>query len=790
MFKINTTYLSIKIDIKKTISWDTFLEHIMKKTIISFIILFSLINFFCSTGVYYVKPPDWSNLNKRDSTIKFYSQYLKDRKFFLDPGHGGNDRRNHGPREDVIEADINLKLSLTLKDYLEKAGAKVFMSRIKDTSIELLERAGLANKSGADMFISVHHNALGNDDHYTNYTSTWYHALEGDDAYHPSNHDIAKYVQRDLAYVMGNNGPLSSFDGTMSDYTVYPNSGFAVLRNTEIPGILIEGSFFSSYYEEQRLKLPEFNEIEAWGVFRGLAKYLRAGIPNLEFIGNSVFEEYKPLIKIKVSDKRGINSKTIEVKLDKKEIDFNYNAKENIISFTPREDLANGEHLLDVTVENKNGNHSFPFIKKITISSPPVSIKTEVIPKTIPPMRNAQSNLFISVYDKNNNPVADGTEIKISITSGSCPYSIRTKNGRAHVYLNASGQKGFGLVMLNIGDLRAEDTLFYFFKKEKYISGVIKDNQNNPIEGAGVILPREEASIFSSPNYILSLEGGKFMFSTELSDTINLNVLKDGYFGKSIGYHLESDINLWDISLSKVNNGVLYDKVFVIDPRYGGNEKGENYNGKNAADVNLEIANYLYSMLKAAGAKAYLTRDKDAAIPDEERAKVTQKFKTGNYIRIDVSKGENVNIIQYPNIPNSRFSHNLFKGINKITKLDTGVINTSREDIFSWSGIGTVSISLPGLNSNYFKSDNIKFLESQIAWGIYTGILLNNGSSEGKSIKARIEPTDNKEKGGIEAVLDNCLISVTNKKGEIEFYNITGGDGQITILSDGKFEIK
>jgi N-acetylmuramoyl-L-alanine amidase len=762
----------------------------MKKNFLFFAMIFSLVNFFCSPSVYYVKPPDWSSQNKKDSTIKYYSQYFKDWKFFIDPGHGGNDRRNHGPKEDVIEADINLKLSMTLKDYLEKAGAKVFLSRIKDTSVELSERSKLSNNSGADIFISVHHNALGNDDHFTNYTSTWYHAREGDDSYHPSNHDIARYVQRDLAYVMGNNGSLSSFDGTMSDFIVYPNSGFAVLRNAEIPAILIEGSFFSSYYEEQRLKIPEFNEIEAWGVFRGLGKYLKAGIPSLEFIGKPVFEDHKPLIKIKVSDKKGINPKTIEVKLDKKEIEFKYDSKTNIISFTPHEKLKNGEHLLDITVENMNGNHSFPFKKKIVISSPPHSMKTEIIPKTIPPLRNSQSNLYISVFDKDNDPVADGTEIKLSITSGSCPLSVRTKDGKAHVYLNTSSQKGFGIVMLRAGNIRAEDTLNYFFTKEKYISGIIKDNQNNPIEGAGIVLPGEETSLFTSPNYILSQDGGKFIFSADLNDTININVLKDGYFGKSIGYHLEPDINFWNITLDKVNDAVLYDKVFVIDPRYGGNEKGEIYNGKTSADVNLEIGNYLLSMLRAAGAKAFLTREKDMTIPEEERAKITEKFKTGNYIRIDISSGEKVNITQYPNIPNTRFSHGIFKGINKITGLDTGKISEAKQDIFSWSGISTTSISLPGLNSGYFKSNNLKFLESQIAWGIYAGILLNNGYKEGKTIKAIIEPKENKEKGGIEAVLDNCLISVTNDKGEIEFYNINGGDGKITILSDGKFEIK
>jgi len=238
----------------------------MKKIISLVIILGSLFYFSCgpSIHVHYVQPTDWSNKSKQDSTIKYFSQYLKGWKFFIDPGHGGEDRRGKGPKGDAVEADVNLRVSLALSDYLERAGAEVILSRYKDSTVALSDRSLLANASDCDIFISVHHNAVGGSDRLTNYTSTWYHAQEEHSDYNPCNWDIAKYIQRDLAYVMGNNGPLASFDGTLSDFIVYPRSGFSVLRHTTIPAVLIEGSFFSSTYEEQRLKLPEFNDIQAW----------------------------------------------------------------------------------------------------------------------------------------------------------------------------------------------------------------------------------------------------------------------------------------------------------------------------------------------------------------------------------------------------------------------------------------------------------------------------------------------------------------------------------------------
>jgi N-acetylmuramoyl-L-alanine amidase len=757
----------------------------MKKIFLFLVITLSLTSFYCGTSVYYVKPPDWANPVRQDSAIKYYSQFLKGWKFYLDPGHGGNDRFNKGPKKDVIEADINLKLGLTLRDYLQRAGAVVYISRDVDTTIDLLDRSKFSNQSGADLFVSIHHNALGNDDHFTNFTSTWYHAVDGDKDYHPVNHDMAKYVQRDLAYVMGNPGSLGSFDGTLSDYTVYPNSGFSVLRNANIPAILIEGSFFSSYYEEQRLKIPEFNEIEAWGVFKGLGKYFRAGIPKLEIIGETSFEIYKPTIKIKATDKNGINSNSIFLKLDNDTIKTEFDKSTGIISFTPASDLTNGKHLLDVIVENKNGNHSFPFKKNINIAPPTATLKMEIYPKQIPPDRDAISLIQVLALDKKGNPVADGTRIKFSITSGSIDYSASTINGKAFVYSKASGQRGYGIITAESGEVRLQDTVRYFGSKSKYILGKISDPEGKPIAGCGVVLPRTETMLFSLPNYIITTEDGKYIISEEFGDSVNLTYLKDGYFGKVVNVNLNNGVNRTDIILEKVANAVLFNKTFVIDPRYGGSEKGGTVGDLNASKVNLEIANYLFNLLKAAGAKVLLTRDSDITISEEERTKITQDIKRGFYIRIDVSKDEKFSVYQYPNISNTNFSRNIIKMLHETTKIDSNDIKSARDGIFSLSGIGTISVSLPSLKSSYFKSNNLKFLESQIAWGIFRGILSHSGMKEGKTVESKII-IDGKPAVGIDAVLDSSLISASDNNGNVKFYNVTGGDGKVTKLVETK----
>jgi len=314
-------------------------------------------------------PPDWKNVSEREKTIADYSKYLSGRKIFLDPGHGGEDRRNTNKKGDVVEADVNLRVALNLKKYLEAAGARVFISRIKDTTVALGDRSVISNKSGAEIFISIHHNAPGKmEDDYTNYTSVYYHAKETDFEHEPCDRDIARYIERDLAYVMGNPGGLGSFDGTYSDYRIYPGEGFSVLRKKTIPGVLVECAFHTSRLEELRLNNEDFNQIQAWGIFRGFAKYLKAGIPEISILSDSLKSDNNNLrMSFIISDTAGVNDKSIQVFINNEEKDFTFDKISNLLTIK-MEDVHPGIYPLRIIAANKNGNHSFPFRKKIVVS--------------------------------------------------------------------------------------------------------------------------------------------------------------------------------------------------------------------------------------------------------------------------------------------------------------------------------------------------------------------------------------------------------------------------------------
>lgn len=322
-----------------------------------------------SSKIYYDIPIE---LKSPESTQKFiddYFPYLSGRKIFLDPGHGGNDRKNKGYQGLAIEADVNLHVALYLRDFLEKAGVDVIMSRVIDSTVDLKERSRLANISGADIFISIHHNATASeDDDYTNYTATYYHATDSDYGYEPCQRDLARYVERDLAYAMRNSGGPGSFDGTYSDYSIYPGQGFSVLRETDIPSILVECGFHTHHLEERLLTVDEFNKIEAWGIFRGLCRYFKAGIPEIipvtdssDYNNGDVNKNYF------LQDSLGIDPNSIVVQFDSvKTLNYTFDIKTNILGINLI-DVKSGTHEIRINAANKNGNHNFPFRKQIIV---------------------------------------------------------------------------------------------------------------------------------------------------------------------------------------------------------------------------------------------------------------------------------------------------------------------------------------------------------------------------------------------------------------------------------------
>ncbi len=226
-------------------------------------------------------PPDYAlqRIDTPEYPVPPYAKFLQGVRICLDPGHGGDAHKRgykRGPTG-VREAEMNLRIAQYLRDFLEAAGAEVKLTREADIALSLADRANIANEWGADLFISLHHNAIGGKPH-VNYTTVWYHR---DVDHRPANLDLARYLcdglYDSIALEQITDVPLKS------DQLMY-DSGFGILRHADVTAALTESSFFTNPDEEQRLRSPAYNLLEAYGLFVGLAKYAAAGLPRARLI--------------------------------------------------------------------------------------------------------------------------------------------------------------------------------------------------------------------------------------------------------------------------------------------------------------------------------------------------------------------------------------------------------------------------------------------------------------------------------------------------------------------------
>lgn len=144
-------------------------------------------------------------------------------KVYIDPGHGGTDPGAIG--NGLVEKVWNLEVALKLEKKLKDLGHQVKMSRRTDKGLSLSARAADANKWGADVFISIHFNAGGG--------FGW-----EDFIYNGSiQANTKKYQDQVHAAVI----PILSKHGLGNRGKKRAN--FAVLRETKMEAVLIEGGF-------------------------------------------------------------------------------------------------------------------------------------------------------------------------------------------------------------------------------------------------------------------------------------------------------------------------------------------------------------------------------------------------------------------------------------------------------------------------------------------------------------------------------------------------------------------
>ncbi|PRX17800.1 N-acetylmuramoyl-L-alanine amidase [Orenia metallireducens] len=178
---------------------------------------------------------------------------LSRKKIVIDAGHGGHDPGAIGPMG-VMEKEVNLKIAHKVNSMLKRKGYNTVMTRDNDRFIPLDGRAEIANTLNADIFISIHANSHPRIS--VNGTETYAHWNASKD-----NWALAWYVQSEMIKRIG-----------LSDKGLKA-ANFSVLRNTEMPAILVESGFLSNPTEERLLKSDNFQQKVAEGIVAGIEKY-------------------------------------------------------------------------------------------------------------------------------------------------------------------------------------------------------------------------------------------------------------------------------------------------------------------------------------------------------------------------------------------------------------------------------------------------------------------------------------------------------------------------------------
>lgn len=178
-------------------------------------------------------------------------------KVVIDPGHGGPDPGAVGIGG-LRETDVVLDVSLQVAQILQAKGIQVLLTRTSEVDVDLPPRVALANNSGADLFLSIHANALSMSRPDVNGVETFY--FQGG-----KSRVLAQAVQEQMLAVSPGSPDRGARPGR-----------FFVIRRTVMPAALAEMGFVTGELDARRLADPAFRRRMAVAIATGLLNYLVA----------------------------------------------------------------------------------------------------------------------------------------------------------------------------------------------------------------------------------------------------------------------------------------------------------------------------------------------------------------------------------------------------------------------------------------------------------------------------------------------------------------------------------
>lgn len=200
--------------------------------------------------------------NSSNESYPVTSYSVANKIIVIDPGHGGTD--TGAVRGDIIEKEITLSISQKLGKKLSQSGAAVILTRDTDKDMikngekfnkrkDLTLRVEQANEHNADLYISIHTNAVP--------SSRWQGAQTFYSAKSEKSKVLAESIQRELTRILGN----TTRSALAGDYFV--------INNTEMPAVIVEVGFISNQHEGELLKSDKYQEQVAEAILSGISEF-------------------------------------------------------------------------------------------------------------------------------------------------------------------------------------------------------------------------------------------------------------------------------------------------------------------------------------------------------------------------------------------------------------------------------------------------------------------------------------------------------------------------------------
>lgn len=193
-----------------------------------------------------------SEENNSEASNNDLSQYLKNKKIVIDPGHGGKDGGTTGTRG-TLEKELTLETARHLFDKLRAAGADVTLTRQRDKYLNLPYRVNVANEQNADAFISIHYDST--KDRSVRGLTTYF--------YYPWQKELAVNIHSAV------------IDETKMNDRGTRFGDYYVIRENNKKAVLIELGYLSNPTEELHVQSNQYQESAATGIYEGLGRYFK-----------------------------------------------------------------------------------------------------------------------------------------------------------------------------------------------------------------------------------------------------------------------------------------------------------------------------------------------------------------------------------------------------------------------------------------------------------------------------------------------------------------------------------